>query len=123
MSKTTDQARIARMAAEELRVMQRAVDAVHINAVSVVKLSGMEIHEAPRLLVSGACRTVERLMESYQDRLTREAEGGPAMSAEEKATRKTQIAVSLQDLLEAMAEGATMCQTLQKALGVEPVQH
>lgn len=90
-----DRAVAMALADREARAIVAAIDATHMVSVIVARLTGVPTAEIPRLLVSAACRSVEKLAEFDQERL----------SETHRAQLAGMVEHTAKDLRRALAEG------------------
>lgn len=112
-----DQARLI----EAVTQMERAVDAVYMNAMSISRLIGLAPPDVPRMCVMAACRMTERMIETYSRIRQQSGASGirPAEAVAELERRKQEIGEALELLVHTLADGMTTAQTLQKSLALK----
>lgn len=101
--------------------MEKAVDAVYMNAMSISRLVGLGPPDIPRLCIMAACRLVERMIETYQELRTRSGASGvrDKRAVEELERRKAEIGQAVELLLHTLADGLTTTQQIQQSLALK----
>lgn len=92
-----------------IEINNRIIDAVFQNALATSRVAGLPIEDVPRFCLSAACRVLERMIESYGERM----EKG---TAEEMKHRQQQIYVASDDLLQAIAEAHNDIKKIQESI-------
>lgn len=96
--------------------MDRAVDAIFVSANSLARVITLDAPDVPRLLVSAALRSIEKLVEHYARRLEHEATGIAPFEMREKVVLQRTMLAAANDFLEVTAEAQQTAQRIRDGI-------
>jgi hypothetical protein len=98
--------------ADAITKVTGATTAIFHNAVHMIRQSGLEAEDLPRICISAACQSVELMLERYHRGLT----GEQPMTAAERAEMRETIRLAAEDLALALQQAhLTVTQLAQGA--------
>lgn len=99
--------------------IDRAVDTLFTCANAICNMARLEAPDVPRLLVSAAVRTLERLLAYYHRRLLQHENGSVPWADGEKEKLLRQVRIACEDAIETMGEAGATARRILDALGVK----
>jgi hypothetical protein len=105
--------------ARSIEDIDRAVDAMFTCGNAICNMARLEAPDVPRLLVSAAVRTLERLLAYYHRRLVQHESGAQPWMEGEQDKLQRQIRISCEDAIETMGEAGATARRILDAMGVK----